>query len=192
MAIANGYVYIYMPSHHKADISGNIYEHIIVAEQKLGRPLTDEETVHHKDRNRSNNSPDNLIVFATKADHSRYHLGGTLELVGDHYISKPTEEMAKKVLKRGITVSQYKKDYSEFLYLLNKCKICGNECVDIYCSQKCSHIAQQKNNITKEELEKLIHTHSFVDIGRIFGVSDTAIRKWCKKYNLPYRKQDIK
>lgn len=24
------------------------------------------------------------------------------------------------------------------------------------------------------------------------GVSDNAIRKWCKKYNLPYKKKDIK
>ena len=77
-------------------------------------------------------------------------------------------------------------------FTIGKCKICGNECTGIYCSQKCSHIGQQKINITKEELEKLIHTHSFVGIGKIFGVSDTAIRKWCKKYNLPYRKQDIR
>lgn len=192
MAIANGYVYIYMPSHHRADTSGNIYEHIIIAEQKLGRPLTKEEVAHHKDKNRSNNSPENLIVFATNADHTRYHAGGTLELVGDHYISKPTEEMAKKALKRGLTIEDYKKEYSDYSYLLNHCKICGAECLDIYCSQKCSHISQQKINITKEELKELIYQHTFTEIGKIYGVSDTAIRKRCKKYNLPYRKQDIK
>jgi hypothetical protein len=26
----------------------------------------------------------------------------------------------------------------------------------------------------------------------MYNVSDNAIRKWCKDYNLPYRKKDIK
>ena len=33
---------------------------------------------------------------------------------------------------------------------------------------------------------------SFVDIGKEFGVSDNTIRKWCKKYQLPYQKKRIK
>jgi len=44
---------------------------------------------------------------------------------------------------------------------------------------------------TKEELEKLIYKESFVTIGRIYNMTDNAIKKWCKKYGLPYRKKDI-
>jgi hypothetical protein len=36
--------------------------HHIIAEQKLGRPLRDDERVSFKDRNRNNLSPDNLII----------------------------------------------------------------------------------------------------------------------------------
>lgn len=36
----------------------------------------------------------------------------------------------------------------------------------------------------KEELKDLITKHSFVSIGKMFGVSDNAVRKRCKKYNL--------
>ena len=25
----------------------------------------------------------------------------------------------------------------------------------------------------------------------MFGVTDNAIRKWCKKFNLPFKKEDI-
>lgn len=39
----------------------------------------------------------------------------------------------------------------------------------------------------KEELEKLIYKYSFTQIGKIYGVSDNSVRKWCKKYDLPYR-----
>lgn len=42
---------------------------------------------------------------------------------------------------------------------------------------------------SKEELNKLIHEKPFVQIGKMYGVSDNAVRKWCKQYNLEYRKK---
>lgn len=44
---------------------------------------------------------------------------------------------------------------------------------------------------SKEELEVLIKTESFLEIGRKYDVSDNAIRKWCKDYNLPFTKKEI-
>lgn len=79
-----------------------------------------------------------------------------------------------------------------------KCIICGTNFNTInedqkYCSQECSHIPQRRSERpSKEELFKLIKGTPFVQIGKMFGVSDNAIRKWCKSYNLPYRKKDIK
>lgn len=45
---------------------------------------------------------------------------------------------------------------------------------------------------SKDELLKLITTKSFLQIGKDFGVSDNAIRKWCKFYGLPKTKKEIK
>ena len=189
----NGYRIVYQPSHPHAHSNGYVYEHILVAEKKLGRSLKLEEVVHHKDKNKENNSPDNLIVFATNADHSTYHKGGTLEKVEDYYISKPTEKMAKWAISKGITVKVFKKKYPDHLYLLNKCKICGAECIDEYCSNKCANLSLRKIKWpSKEELEGLIYSTSFVKIGKMYGVSDNTIRKWCKAYGLPYRAKDLK
>ena len=47
------------------------------------------------------------------------------------------------------------------------------------------------NRPSKEELEILIKTKSFSEIGRNYNVSDNSIRKWCKMYNLPFRKKDL-
>ena len=49
------------------------HEHRVVAEQMLGRSLEPEEVVHHIDGNPRNNSPDNLFVFSSQADHAAHH-----------------------------------------------------------------------------------------------------------------------
>ena len=49
-----------------------------------------------------------------------------------------------------------------------------------------------KERPSKEELDKLIHEKSFVQIGKMYNVTDNAIRKWCKQYQLEYKKRKIK
>lgn len=44
-----------------------------------------------------------------------------------------------------------------------------------------------ENIPSKEELEKLIYKYPFTQIGKMYGVSDNSVRKWCKKYGLPFR-----
>lgn len=55
--------------------------HRIVAELKLGRPLNPGEVVHHIDNNKRNNSPDNLMVFASQAEHAKWHKEHDKEVV---------------------------------------------------------------------------------------------------------------
>lgn len=96
--------------------------------------------------------------------------------------------------------------------LLPRCKKCGSKmwrnAVNDYCI-KCQpknrhgrnpgrkgvvrlNGRKVKDRPSKDSLENLIQNHSFVQIGRIYGVSDNAIRKWCKSYGLPFRKLAIK
>ncbi len=62
-----------------------------------------------------------------------------------------------------------------------------------YCSRYCSN----ENKMTvdrpsKEKLEELLRDNSFVAVGKMFGVSDNAIRKWAKKYGLPNKRGEWK
>lgn len=43
----------------------------------------------------------------------------------------------------------------------------------------------------REELKNLIRTKSFLEIGKMYNVSDNAIRKWCDAENLPRKKSII-
>lgn len=71
--IKKGYKKLLLPTHPRADAKGYVFEHIIIAEAKIGRPLKGREEVHHKDFNRQNNSPENLVVCRNHAEHMKYH-----------------------------------------------------------------------------------------------------------------------
>ena len=58
---------------------------------------------------------------------------------------------------------------------------------------ECNNIHQQKCvRPTREELKSLIQNYSFLQIGKMYGVSDNAIRNWCTQNNLPVKREDIK
>lgn len=67
----DGYIHVWGTGHHR-ESAGGIYEHILVAEHTLGRALVAGEEVHHKDHNRANNDPGNLLV-GLRGDHKRLH-----------------------------------------------------------------------------------------------------------------------
>lgn len=73
-----GYILVYCPTHPKADKGGYIREHVLVAEAMVGRHLKDDEHVHHKDRNKKNNSPDNLQIV-DPSEHLKLHGAETAE-----------------------------------------------------------------------------------------------------------------
>lgn len=68
----NGYVLVYVPEHHKSFDDGWYYEHRVILEQFLMRPLEDWETVHHINGNKKDNSVENLFACTAK-QHSKAH-----------------------------------------------------------------------------------------------------------------------
>lgn len=82
---SNGYVLVRVGKGHPlADVRGYAYEHRLVAEEKIGRPLRDGEQVHHVDGDKTNNDPRNLDVV-TLAEHRVEHRrsGRALRMPGE-------------------------------------------------------------------------------------------------------------
>ena len=71
--MVNGYVQIKKPEHHRSNNQGYTFEHVLVAENTIGRNLYEKETVHHINQNRSDNRPQNLFIFDTPNAHISFH-----------------------------------------------------------------------------------------------------------------------
>lgn len=148
----------------------NFYVHRLVYMTFVG-DIPDGLQVNHINHNKSDNRLENLEIVTA------------------------SENLEKSVLFHGGK-------------LLPRCKKCGakmgRKSVTNYCTKcqpkddpdrknKISFILRKvKNRPSKDTLESLIQNYSFVKIGKIYGVSDKAIVKWCKGYGLPFRKSDIK
>lgn len=64
----------------------------------------------------------------------------------------------------------------------------GRLCMDCY---KEELHKKMRESVTREELKLLIREIPFEQIGCKFGVTGSAIKKWCDYYKLPRRKRDI-
>ncbi len=80
--IKKGYKKVLLYNHPRADKKGYVFEHIIIAEATIGRPLKDGERCHHIDGNRLNNHPSNIQVFNSHSDHIK---NGHPTLVQDNF-----------------------------------------------------------------------------------------------------------
>lgn len=161
------YLAVQKPNHPKARNDGYVYIHQLQAEKKLGRMLKDEECVHHVNENKYDNSIDNLMIFKTNSDHIAFHHGCDIYLDNDVWIAKPNKNRICPICNTNI------KDYDAMM------------CLSCFLKHKSSHMP------SKDVLLDLILKYSMTKIGKMYGVSDNAVRKWCKKYNLPFLKNDI-
>ena len=74
------------------------------------------------------------------------------------------------------------------------CEKCGAEIVTKdarFCAVCAMEERRKVDRPSKEELAELIRDKSFVQIGKMYGVSDNAVRKWCKSYDLPTKKREM-
>lgn len=92
---------------------------------------------------------------------------------------------------------QFKEKAQRLNLVVQECPICKEKFIpkfkgQTFCSQECSHKDQQRTERpNREKLKELIRNKPFLYIGKQFNVTDNAIRKWCKAYNLPYTKKEI-
>ena len=149
------YMTAIITEHPCANAQGVVYEHHYVMFNKIGRPLQPNECVHHIDRDRSNNDISNLRLM-TKSEHAKLHM---------------LEDRNGYCLKSICPVCKCEFEYPKSY-------------VRIHCSNYCYSNARSKFNVTREELNDLVWKYPTTKVAEIFGVSDKAVEKRCKKLGI--------
>lgn len=92
-------------------------------------------------------------------------------------------------------IRQQTKQIKQYYY----CKQCGKKLVRKRKNELCDEclaLNKKQKMITcpsKEELYKTLKNNpNFTQVAQQYGVSDNAVRKWCKKYGLPTHTKDYK
>lgn len=142
--------------------------------------IPSDKEINHIDHNKENNTIHNLELLSHSENLNRSieHYGGVL-------------------LKRCKQCSKKLKGYTKERQYCNTCRpIKINPKTGKRYQSKAQieqHIKRRKvkTRPTSDELWELIKTMPFTQVGKLYGVTDNAIRKWCKEYGLPYRKRDI-
>lgn len=165
----NGYRLVYRPEHPEQHF-GYVYEHRVIAQAFLGRPLAPDEVVHHLDQDRGNNRVENLLVLLN-SQHTKLH-----EWLKRGSAEESADELRVNSKKATGTNDRY-------------CYVCGESLQakqQRFCSNSCRGLTKRRTERpSKEVLEVEILQFSWEALSRKYGVSGNAIRKWARAYGIP-------
>lgn len=134
--------------------------------------------LHHKNCNHFDNNFDNLQILCPNCHAQQEGNAGA--------------NYHKYYSNNNNNNNNYKKDKNNNKIL---CPICKKNLM-LPTSKTCINCKYESQRVverpSREELKELIRNKPFTQIGKMFGVTDNAIRKWCKSYNLPYKSSEIK
>lgn len=78
---------------------------------------------------------------------------------------------------------------------VNLCTVCNSNTYNKkYCSNTCAKINKRKvkERPSKEKLIELLIENNWTQVAKIFDVSDNAIRKWAKEYNITTNRKSLR
>lgn len=107
---SSGYILIYFQNHPYCNEEGYIMEHRLVMEKYLGRYLTKDEIVHHKNKKRDDNRIKNLRLFKNSGRHSLFHFKGKKS---PNWIDGRTKDKEFQREQARIRKRENRKDYKK-------------------------------------------------------------------------------
>lgn len=155
---ATRYLQFFLSEHLLARQNGMVNFARYKASLKLGRCLTPNEIVVHEDSDRANCVPGNFLVFS-RAELARRSLPS-------HQVERVLLVCARPECHR---------EYTEVPSHASRRR---------YCSPECARIASRKFQVSPLEMQQMVWEMPTTHIAREYGVSDKAIEKFCKKYQI--------
>lgn len=124
--LISGYWHIYMPEHPYAVHNKNyVAEHRLIMEHILGRYLDPKEVVHHKNKDKQDNSPDNLALYESNAAHLKHELTGRIPKWSDEGWEKVQSYNRNREVIQDAWHARQRKYSQDQRNRLKESKFCG-------------------------------------------------------------------
>lgn len=137
-----GYWYVKKWDHPNSGKQGYVAEHRLVMEARMGRYLLPQEAVHHINHNPADNRIENLQLFATHGEHTKY--------------AHPEIHEGQK----GLTIKQrtcaWCKNTFDYTWKTKKKLTCSEPC-----RQKAAGLKRKGRKATPNQLLGLAHGHGW-------------------------------
>ena len=135
--------------------------------------------LHHKNMNHNDNRLENLQILCSNCHSLSHNYSNT----NNKPKSIVNVTLLEKYLSDDNNINKQNKENS-----IKYCKHCGKKLKSeqkAYCSQSCAHAHVAKTPSKSKLIEKLNEFNwNKTKTGNYFGVSDNAVNKWIKKYDI--------
>lgn len=160
---------------------------------------TESAELHHINGDHCDNRLENLQILCpnchAKTDTYRGKNKSTKKkpLSPEHYILTPEQVLQHKQEQKHLKEQKEQEKILKHTYV---CKQCGKSFVSrrsqSFCSVECYCTARSKNRPSYEELIVILKSlhGNFTKVAEKYGVTDNAVRKWCKLYKISDKSHD--
>lgn len=159
---------------------------------------TESLELHHINGNHQDNRLENLQILCANCHRKTNNFRGkgirAHKAASEWFISDEEVEKRHQIKLEKRRVPEHLRKVTPILPKI--CSSCGKEFKPSdrkqeYCSPECYH---NKNN-NRPDIISLLKAFkeydSFVKVGKHFGATDNAVRKWCKLYKLPIHSKEL-
>ena len=159
---------------------------------------TESLELHHINGNHQDNRLENLQILCAnchrKTDNFRGKGIRAHKAASDWFISDEEVEKRHQIKLEKRRVPEHLRKVTPILPKI--CPSCGKEFKPSdrkqeYCSPECYHNKNDNRPDIITLLKAFKEYNNFVKVGKHFGVTDNAVRKWCKLYKLPIHSKEL-
>ena len=159
---------------------------------------TESLELHHINGNHQDNRLENLQILCANCHRKTNNFRGkgirAHKAASEWFISDEEVEQRHQMKLEKRRVPEYLRKVTPILPKI--CPSCGKEFKPSdrkqeYCSPECYHNKNDNRPDIITLLKAFKEYNNFVKVGKHFGVTDNAVRKWCKLYKLPIHSKEL-